>query len=240
MHEAQLHNESCFLTLTYGDVAPPVSLRYADFQSFMRRLRKAFPGVRIRFFACGEYGERKARPHWHACLFGVNFPDRQKLSSSDLWQSSMLERLWGHGICRIGDLTFESAAYVARYCTKKVTGDLAEAHYRVVDPDTGEVVQREPEMARMSLRPGIGAGWLRRYVGECYNAVSAGKVVARGVECKAPRYYDKLMEDTDVLEFVKQKRIDEARLRRDDNTAARLAVREVVARAALNLKGRTL
>lgn len=227
MHEAQLHRDNCFVTLTYGSVAPPVSLCYRDFQQFMRRLRREFRGTRIRFYMCGEYGEMRRRPHFHACLFGIRFPDAVPLSNG-LSSSSTLERIWGHGIVRIGELTFESAAYVARYCTKKITGAAAGEHYEAVDPDTGEVVGLVPEFGRMSLKPGIGAEWLRRFGRECYNTLSLGKVVVRGVECNTPRYYNKLMRGELIFEDVELSRHRDALARVADNTPERLGVKEQV------------
>ena len=71
MHEAQLHERNSFVTLTYKGDVPDEGLRYRDFQLFMKRLRKYASGQQIRFYMCGEYGDEKGRPHFHACLFGV-------------------------------------------------------------------------------------------------------------------------------------------------------------------------
>ena len=67
----------------------------------------------------------------------------------------------------IGDVSFQSAAYIARYCVQKVTGQLAESHYRVITED-GEIIDREPEFNHMSLKPGIGAEWLKRYKSDVF------------------------------------------------------------------------
>jgi hypothetical protein len=226
MHEASLHTENCFITLTYRD--NPVSLDYRDFQLFMKRLRKVFP--RVRFYMCGEYGEQLNRPHFHACLFGVNFPDRVRFSRS-LYRSPLLESLWRHGYSSIGEVTFESAAYVARYIMKKVTGDPAVDHYRHVDTETGEVIDRVPEFCHMSLKPGIGASWLGRFITDVY---PNGDMVVRGTESKAPRYYDKLYRrvDRDGFDDMKYRRIvkswDVSALEKVDK---RLKVREQVCAA---------
>ena len=93
MHEAQMHELSCFLTLTYDDAHLPVdeSLHYADFQGFIRKLRRVHAPRRFSFYMCGEYGEQFKRPHYHACLFGLYFTDgvhsgtsRRALSSMNL------------------------------------------------------------------------------------------------------------------------------------------------------------
>lgn len=199
MHEAQLHESSCFLTLTYSDdfIPKDLSLDVRHFQLFMKRLRRDFDG-RLRFFHCGEYGEKFSRPHYHVCLFGTDFrTDRfdVELSATGLpqWDSLRLCEAWGFGRTRIGELTFESAAYVARYCLKKVTGELAEGHYQ----------GRKPEYVTMSRRPGIGAGWFDRFSAEVYPADS---VVMRGREMMPPPFYDKLLEKVDPSLFRSIKR----------------------------------
>lgn len=233
MHEAQMHEVNCFVTLTYAEPAP-VSLNYRDFQLFLKRLRSGSK-KKIRFFACGEYGGMLGRPHFHACLFGVDFADRRLHSRTNgvrLDVSPALTACWGLGYATVGNVTFESAGYVARYCLKKVNGDLADAHYRVVDPETGEVIQREPEMCHMSLKPGIGATWLDKFGDGCF---PRGTVVANGVEAKAPRYYDKWYRRRDAGEFEEVTQFGRelaARARSADGTNERLAVRERVTQAA--------
>ena len=196
MHEASLHDVSSFVTLTYSDecLPSPPSLRYSDFQAFMRRLRKSHG--KVRFFVCGEYGERTWRPHFHACLFGLRFSDlkvyKKTAAGFTLYESSELSRVWTLGFASVGQLSFESAAYVARYCMKKVTGDLAETHYRKTDLNTGEMYDLVPEFARMSLKPGIGFQWFKQFRHE---VGTHDGVVVRDRLCKPPRYYDKLLVD---------------------------------------------
>lgn len=133
VHEASLHQHNCFITLTYADehLPPNNSLVYEHFQLFMKRLRKKY-GEGIRFYMCGEYGENFGRPHFHACLFGHNFPDLKlwkTVNKQKLYRSAELETLWPFGHSSVGTVTFESAAYVARYILKKVSGEAAERHY---------------------------------------------------------------------------------------------------------------
>jgi len=144
VHESKLHAENCFITLTYdpqkvppaedGQLPADTSLVYRHFQLFMKRLRKRFPEKNIRFYMCGEYGENFGRAHFHACIFGLDFPDKKpwkkrKPGSPTLYRSKILEELWTYGFSSVGTVTFESAAYVARYITKKITGEAAESHY---------------------------------------------------------------------------------------------------------------
>lgn len=189
LHESSLYDRNCFITLTYDNEHLPKngSVDVREFQLFMKRLRKAYPEDRIRFFHCGEYGEKGGRPHYHACLFGFDFPDKVLYSVSNgnrLYVSRSLYNLWGNGAFErqlIGDVTFESAAYVARYIMKKVTGEAAADHYG----------NRRPEYITMSRRPGIGKGWYEKYRDEVYPADS---VIVRGVEVKPPKYYDGLYD----------------------------------------------
>lgn len=240
MHEAQLHEENCFLTLTYDDEHLPEhgSLDKEAFPRFMKRLRKT--GINARYFHCGEYGENTMRPHYHACLFGHAFPDKTKWAvrnGNPVWRSTTLERLWPYGNSEIGSLTFESAAYVARYVTKKVTGRDADTHYERLDPSTGELVQLTPEFATMSRRPGIGSGWLDRFITDVY---PSDEVVANGHPSKPPRYYDERLRSTDPDQFEGIRRNRHLRRNRDDETPERLAVRETCTKARLNLNPRGL
>lgn len=250
LHEAQMHVENCYITLTYRDACLPPngSLVYRDFQLFLKRLRERFARESIRFYMCGEYGDENRRPHFHALLFGFDFPDKQYLKRSpageSLYRSAILESLWTFGYSSIGAVTFESAAYVARYVMKKRTGDLAKTHYTVVDRVTGEVTNLEPEFNRMSLggrsaKGGIGASWFQRFRTDVY---PSGKVVVRGVECKAPRYYDKLFTvlDPESFALVSAARVAEARARASDNVSARRGVKEVVAQARIDALKRKL
>lgn len=243
VHESQLYDNNVFVTLTYNDDNVPLdnSLNYRHFQLFMKRLRKLKRGVR--FYMCGEYGENYGRPHFHACLFNCFFDDRvvfRRLSSgSVLYTSAVLESLWPYGFSSIGDVTFESAAYVARYVMKKVTGEAAAKHYECVDSETGEIFQREPEFNHMSLKPGIGAKWYKKFRGDVY---PRDKVIVRGLEMRPPKYYDKLLEaepniDSDLIEFLRYERYKEFA---GERTEKRLAVREAVTKARLKFKKRTL
>lgn len=232
MHEAQLHEDNVFVTLTYSDahLPPNKSLVYRDFQLFMKRVRSHFKRP-IRFYMCGEYGDRDQRPHYHACLFNLTFPDLKYWSKNQngdtLYTSELLDKLWGKGICNVGQVTLQSAGYCARYILQKVTGDLAEAHYG----------QRVPEFNRMSLggrqaNGGIGAGWLARYRSDFFPCDYV--VTTDGHKDRVPRYYDKLNErfDADQLAAVKLARQLNAAPHWADNTDARLRTKATVKAAA--------
>lgn len=237
MHESQLHEDSSFITLTYAPEKLPSdgSLNKAHFQDFMKRLRFRLEPKRLRFFHCGEYGERFSRPHYHAIVFGTSFPDRCFYSCSAsgerIYTSSFLADCWGHGFVSVGDVTFNSAAYVARYVVKKVTGQAAEDHYWRVDETTGEANRVAPEYVTMSLKPGIGSGWFERFGKEVF---PSDEVIVNGHPAKPPRYYEKLFEVAHGdLESVKAKRLEAAERRAGDSTWRRLLVREMVKEAQL-------
>lgn len=238
VHEAALYQDNCFVTLTYDDEHLPAdrSLHYRDFQLFMYRLRKRY-GAKRRFYMCGEYGETYGRPHYHACFFNLDFGDLEPFKGSgksQLFVSQELHRLWPYGYSTVGQVTFDSAAYVARYVMKKVTGDAAEAHYQWVDPETGEIHNRRPEFTNMSRRPGIGREWYDRFHKEVY---PDDFVIMNGRKIRPPKYYDQLYELTYPSDFrsVRFARKQQGRKRSADATPERLKVREKVAHAKLGL-----
>lgn len=239
MHESKLHDHNCFLTLTYSDDHLPESgsLDRKAFPLFMKRLRKS--GVKARYFHCGEYGDNTGRPHYHACLFGHAFQDDRKhwtnRNGLPVWRSDELERLWPFGHSEIGSLTFESAAYVARYVTKKITGDRAESHYECVNPLTGELYQIEPEYATMSRRPGIGAGWFEKFSTDVF---PSDEVIVNGKPCKPPRYYDERLRASDPEQFERIRASRRLRRNREHETPERLQARETCAKARLSLSPR--
>ncbi|MGK3630457.1 rolling circle replication-associated protein [Enterobacter cloacae] len=203
-HEAQMWDQNCFITLTYNDENLPEggTLVRKHLTDFFKRLRKHFTGRTIRYFACGEYGSKLQRPHYHVILFNLDFEDKRLYKHGDfpLYNSDTLSRLWPMGFSVLAGFSFESAAYTARYCVKKITGQKAESHYN----------GRKPEFSAMSLRPGIGYTYFLKYYEDIVNY---DKVVSRGGRMsRPPRYYDKLLSgcDLELLERNKISRIDNA------------------------------
>ena len=231
LYEAQLQEANCFITLTYSDELLPWdgSLVKSHFQEFIRSLRKRFK-IKIRYYMCGEYGEKLSRPHYHACLFGIDFPDKEIWKQTEgilTYTSDILEKTWGRGFCTIGDLNFQTAAYTARYINKKITGEKAESHYTVTCPTTGMLIHLEPEYNNMSLKPGIAKEWYEKYPGDVY---PSDFLIYKGKKVKVPRYFDKILEQENPheLEIIKQQRKIRARKDRENNTPERLLVREKI------------
>lgn len=239
-HESRLHATNYFLTLTYDDqhLPMPPSLNYGHIQTLNKALRKAFGP--FRFFCVGEYGELTRRPHYHMITFGLQLPDLRRYGGRDempTFESPRLNSLWGKGFCLIGGVTPQSAAYCAKYSLKKVNGDQAQSHYRWVSAD-GEVFQLEPEFARMSTRPGIGAAWYEQFHADVH---THDYVIRDGAKNPVPRYYDKLARTKGYdLDEIKQAREIKSLPNKWNQTDERLAVRAEVALAKSNLSKRPL
>lgn len=249
VHEAQLWDDNCFITLTFSPESlaarsNPYSVDVRDFQLFMKKLRKQF-GSGIRFFHCGEYGDLHQRPHYHAALFNFDFSDKvlfNIVNGYRLYTSDSLSRLWPHGFATIGSLTFESAAYVARYITKKLNGKKAEEtnHYSVIHPDTGEIIaERSPEYTTMSRRPGIGKLWFDKFKSDVY---PHDFVVINGKKIRPPKYYDRLLEQLDHFQLsdLKAERIEKALSFAENNSYERLIARETYQNLAFSKLPRNL
>ena len=211
MHEAQMWKENSFVTLTYNEENLPYgsTLVPEHFTRFIRALRKTTADP-IRYFMCGEYGENFSRPHYHAILFNYWPEDAEEIGQ--WYHSEKLQSVWRKGFVTIGHVTFDSAAYTARYVLKKMTGRVAELHYQKVVEETGEIIQLQPEYSRMSNRPGIGNAWIKKYVSDVY---PDDFVVHDGRKMKAPRYYDKFLQDTNPELFEKLSAIRKREAQKD-------------------------
>lgn len=223
-HEASLHSKSSFVTLTYEDryLPPHHSLRKKHAQDFMKRLR-FFSDHPLRYYLCGEYGSESLRPHYHICLFGEDFSFDRKIHKTSpegfkYYISPSLTDRWGMGHCLIADLTFETAAYTARYVTKKITGAKAPDYYGL----------REPEFSLMSRRPGIGDDWLNKNIVDLEN----GLCWSSGGLTKIPKFYQKKINQLKLKKLkYKQKKEASRRLKQTNPY-----VLDDVQKAKFNLK----
>ncbi|WNK14050.1 MAG: replication initiator protein [Microvirus sp.] len=192
MHEAAVHSASCFTTLTYRDADLPVDggLDKEEVQRFWKRLRKQVEPQKIRYYACGEYGESTFRPHYHVIIFGLE----QCSCSKERWKRATLNpgvpcgcrdrdlvlKNWGHGgVDRLGTVTYDSARYCADYIGKAVTGMKAVGFYGL----------RQAPFQVMST--GLG----RKYVDENREQLlETLGVTVHGVPMGLPRYYAHRLE----------------------------------------------
>lgn len=222
MLELEDASSAYFVTLTYDDNHLPRSayadpdsgeakasytLRKRDFQLFMKRLRYYMPSDEIRFFACGEYGSHTYRPHYHVILYNAHFDDLQfykkSFNGNMYWNSPLLDMAWGKGFAVLGDVTWESCAYVARYCMKKAGS---------FPPDFYEKFGVEPEFTLMSRKPGIGRKYLDNHPDLYnYNKINISTVKG-GREICIPKYFDRVMavENPDLIDNFKEKRKEAA------------------------------
>jgi len=227
------------VTLTYQDKYLPAggSLQKEDVKKFMKRLRKRFvpkcPFKKgtpefdewiakngIRYYYCGEYGEKLGRPHYHLLLFNFSFPDSKfykRENGNDHYRSEILEDLWsdpwtrdpiGHTL--IGPVTYASAAYVARYIMKKITGKTAPDHYQ----------GKQSEYTDMSRKPGIARAWYEKYKNT--DVFPRDYIVLNGVKQKVPKYYSRCYELTNPVEYgkLREDRIKKSSLNTTDLEAA--------------------
>lgn len=232
VHEASLHDRTSFLTLTYrtSRLPPNRSVLKRDHQIFFKRLRQQLRREykvthKVRYFLCGEYGARKGRPHYHAVLFGWDFPDRElvpnpKGGDNPLYTSPFLERVWQNGDVRIGEVTPASAAYVARYTLKKFRAEEGDREY----------LQTGRKAPYVVCSKGLGRGWFKAFRSDVFPRDSVLDPESRTPR-PVPRFYDKLLAEVDAAAatVVKEKRaVKSAKGNLADRTPERLRVREQV------------
>lgn len=224
VHEASCFDRNVFVTLTYSDEFLPFdgSLEPGEFTKFVKRLRKRIPA--LRYFACGEYGSLRCRPHYHALLFNCGFDDTRRVGD-DLFESALLADVWSYGDHKLGEVTGASANYIAKYSVKSL------------GVDYGTVV---PPFLRMSLKPAIGYSWLARFGGD----LKHGYLVADGRKGSIPRSYMQRLvkDDPDVDASFKalsfERRLDSVRRYGslgDRSEPARLEASEVIHERRLEL-----
>lgn len=219
MLELEDMKKAVFLTLTYDeqniiwssfdDDGTPLygTLYKKDFQDFLKRIRKYYSDhgydTKLRFYLAGEYGSKTLRPHGHCILFGVGLddindlvPDGQNELGQKYYRSSLYEKIWSHGRVCVADVSWETCAYVARYCTKKLTGKMKEKY-----EERGCI----PEFSLMSRKPGIGAKYLESHP-HCldYENINISTPTG-GLKISIPKYYLDKLELTDPIKFAKIK-----------------------------------
>ncbi|QCQ84698.1 replication initiator protein [Blackfly microvirus SF02] len=247
-HERREHDLAIFVTLTYNDQHLPRDggLVKKHMQTFFKRLRSYIEyttpdNPKIKYFMCGEYGGKTLRPHYHAIIFGMDFADKRfhknNKQGDKLYTSKKLDELWGMGHCNIGDVTYQSVGYVARYNLKKVNGVNKHEHYKGVNRDTGEIVSIIPEFIAASQ--GLGLAHFERHHQQMYMRDS---VVIQGKEAPVPKYYDVKLKQVNEewLAEIKAKRLEKAMAAAADNTRERLKVREEIKTAQVSKLTRDL
>lgn len=222
MLELQYHDSAYFVTLTYNDENVPkrdyidtgtgeklksLSLYKRDLQLFFKRLRKRYPNDKIRYFCAGEYGSETFRPHYHCIIYGLHLDDlvfyKNNFQGDSYFISSRLTDVWGNGHVVVSNVTWETAAYTARYIMKKHKGSEAIFY---------DMHNIEPEFTVMSTKPGIA----RQYYDEHPDLYKYDFIHLpngeRPLKFKPPRYYDKLydVEHHEEMQEIKQIRLEMA------------------------------
>lgn len=212
-HESTLHDHSSFLTLTYDDEHLPGDGKISkpDLQNFFKRMRHNY---KFRYLACGEYGEKTRRPHYHALIFGENFNaygDRVDINDQ-MYTSHKVSKIWGLGNVSIAECNLQTIMYTCGYVHKKVGDDDC---FRL-----------------MSRRPGIGKDWLEKYRTDLTNTGGNPMVTIEGREFPIPpRYLD--WKDEEFKE-VKEKRKEFAQTKAKSYGALSVRSKEKNHRAKLN------
>lgn len=228
-----------------------VQIESSDFQKFMKRLRqhearqakKENREIKeIKYYMAGEYGEFGGRPHYHSCIFGIRFNDLwpwrySEGSNQTIYRSPTLEKLWKLGYSSVGDVTYESAAYTARYILKKQTGKKSLDQYCKIDQETGEILEEiAPEYNCMSRRNPIGKTWYEKYKGDLYpkDSYHIGKYTL-----KPPKYYDSLyeLENPEEMNRIKNRRVLNRKEGEDDNERLEAKAKCIDARINLLKRG---
>lgn len=189
MHEASNYDKKVFLTLTYNDEHLPsdLSLQKKDVQDFLKRFRKRLEPTKIRYFACGEYGDQFGRPHYHLIIFGVDVHDSRvfKELHYDIHKKHYQCHCpaWEFGFCTVAEVNEARCAYVAKYCVKKVNGKMADDYYQ----------GRQPEFCLTSQ--GLGLKYVQKHLSRLKND---NFVSIRGTKFPLPRYYvDKIYSEAE-------------------------------------------
>lgn len=209
--EAGQYQDNCFVTLTYNQAnLPSKGVCKKDVYRFIKNLRNEF-GAGIRYFGCAEYGSL-GRAHYHIILFNFFPNDAKCLTQSPYggfyYSSKSLERLWRTekklkdgkyhqlGFVSVGEVSFNSCAYVARYCQKKIGKELG-------------IVGVNPEFSFMSRRPGIGQFYFKEHFDSLIATDTIYGQFGGRFTVSSFRYFDKLIDkvDPEKLNDLKCQRI---------------------------------
>jgi len=242
-HESMMHEDNCFITLTYNDESMPQngSLRYIDFQKFIKAIRQK-TGLKLRYYVCGEYGENPmpaygstdelpgyGRPHWHAIIFGYDPKDKTlwREGKNKIYRSKEVEKCWWQGHSEIGNVSYGSISYTANYVLKQTGHYKSELEYSRVHPFTGDLIPIEPEHAHMSTNPAIGKTWYDKYAQT--DLWPNDFTVIDGKKYRVPDYYGKLLRDADPDRYVEIKFARRKALKKTKSTPNQLALKNQAA-----------
>lgn len=209
------HRRTSFVTLTYNDQWLPPTLEKSHLQKWLKKLRKRMGPTRpIRFFACGEYGEKNGRPHYHPLIFGAD-PESQR-------DRAAMTESWQMGHVTILPIQAGAIEYVAGYTNKKTRYDRL-AQEEQVDPETGKVYTWIPPFRQMSRRPGIG--------GEARKHTQSWRLFAiqNGQKMPVPRFLHESWKATATAEQQEQLNYEKHLIRKQIVRADNRSFKEILA-----------
>lgn len=207
IHESEFWKDKMFVTLTYNDESLPEngSLKKKDLQLFFKRLRKNY-GKKIKYFACGEYGDNTNRPHYHMVLFGVDWDDKNVIYNS--WKHSD----WNPAIKAnaIKTVIPERIQYVCKYIDKAYTIEMERDDYE----------KKGIEVPFRLVSNGMGLQYLEKHRRKIEDL---GYVSFRGKKRSLPRYYlnkteidvDEIYKEAEKIEKEEVEKIVGEKLTRD-------------------------
>lgn len=178
MHETEYHKHNVFVTLTYNnDWVGDNNLNKRDLQLFIKRLRKNVGNIKIKYFACGEYGYKYGRKHYHLIIFGLGPGDK-----------NVIDKSWQFGFTKVALVTKKRCKYTAKYIMKTPLGRSRREKY---------LDEREPEFQIQSN--GIGLSWIMEKV----ESIGESGLLYHGKLKAMPRYYvDKIRNKGMSAQFV--------------------------------------
>lgn len=207
--ELPYHSSSCMITLTFSDegllkhnleYGSVNSLEKREIQLFLKRLRK-YTGLKLRYFAVGEYGENNThRPHYHILLYGIDADNPIFDGKVPVYKKGMLHHFyifngisaWRYGQVEVsaGKITPGAVSYMLKYFLKQ---------------SNKEVTDRNPMFVMMSRKPGIGYLGIKEHfktlVNNGYASLGVRKV-------RIPRYVVDKIEDLVEFDFKDEMKLD--------------------------------
>lgn len=191
MEEAKVSTSVHFITLTYEDNKLPwtddgPSLYKKDLQDFWKRFRKNNGIENLKYYACGEYGTKTKRPHYHAIIY----------NAEEAATEQTIERDWKKGIVDVRAAKSHSMRYVANYIQKRST--------QIQEKDA-----REKEFSVMSK--GLGKDWLTKQMTDLIRQQQTGSVQINGVHHRIPRYYRDKVFTYDEKTIISEKSVEALR-----------------------------
>lgn len=214
LHESGYHKSSLFVTLTFDEDHCPLSIKKEELQKYLKRLRKRLSPRKIRYYACGEYGEEMGRPHYHLIIFGVNYNDfefKDKILKNGMWHDVYDCESWMKGNVYLGDVTADSCRYVADYINKVYFGDMEKEVYK----------NNGLESPFQLYSKGLGEKWiydnekqLRQRYGYTIKGKNRGlnRYYRNKLEIEGSEYYEKIKDKIKENKSIEEMR-EMARLR---------------------------